>query len=143
MASAFGVAVPHIETNIRTVYLHLFFADATDVADAAVLPLVASTLDRAHPREWYWALMDYGAALKRRTPNPSRRSRHHARQAPFEGSNRQLRGLLLRAILDGASPDAETLALTTGLDSRTVAAVLAQLVRDGLIAGADGAGRPM
>ena len=40
-----------------------------------------------------------GAYLKRSVPNPSRRSRGHARQSRFEGSHRQKRAELLRALL--------------------------------------------
>lgn len=102
LAFAFGIGVPFIETNIRAVFLHEFFADAADVPDAAILPLVEATLDRERPREWYWALLDYGAYLKATVPNPSRRSRHHARQGRFEGSNRQLRGRLLAELVGTA-----------------------------------------
>ncbi|HSQ21843.1 MAG TPA: A/G-specific adenine glycosylase [Coriobacteriia bacterium] len=105
LAFAFGVGVPFIETNIRSVYLHEFFGDAEDVPDSAILPLVDATMDRERPREWFWALMDYGTHLKATRPNPSRRSRHHVRQGRFEGSNRQLRGRLLAA-LAGAAPSA-------------------------------------
>ena len=99
-AFAYGEAHPFIETNIRAVYLHHFFPDRTDVSDREILPLVEATLDRADPRSWYYALMDYGVELKRTHPNPSRRSRHHTRQSPFSGSKRQLRAQVLRVVLD-------------------------------------------
>ena len=98
LAFAFERPVVFIETNIRRVYLDRFFPSATTVPDRALLPLVACTLDRAHPRRWYYALMDYGAALGRRGPNPNRRSAHYTRQSPFAGSTRQLRGLVVRLL---------------------------------------------
>ncbi|MDD2900363.1 MAG: A/G-specific adenine glycosylase [Desulfuromonadaceae bacterium] len=98
-AFAFGIAEPLIETNIRTVYLHFFFPDREDVNDSEIMPLVAITLDGENPREWYYALMDYGAMLKQTHPNPGRRSKHHTQQSRFEGSNRQLRSRILREIL--------------------------------------------
>ena len=100
LAFAFDRPVVFIETNIRRVYLDQFFPSATTVPDRALLPLVACTLDRAHPRRWYYALMDYGAALGRRGPNPNRRSAHHTRQSAFAGSTRQLRGLVLRLLTE-------------------------------------------
>src|SRR6056297_2075654 len=36
LAFAYNEAVPLIETNVRTVYLHHFFADDTDVTDAEI-----------------------------------------------------------------------------------------------------------
>jgi A/G-specific adenine glycosylase len=98
-AFAFNLPVVFVETNIRRVYIHLFFGDRERVADSEILPLVERTLDQKNPRVWYWALMDLGAMLKRTVPNPNRRSSHYTRQAPFAGSDRQLRGMILRQLL--------------------------------------------
>lgn len=98
-AFAFGIATPFIETNIRTVFIHAFFDGREAVADRELMPLVSATLDTEQPREWYYALMDYGVMLKQQVLNPGRRSRHHIRQSSFEGSNRQLRSRILQAVL--------------------------------------------
>lgn len=98
-AFAFDVAEPLIETNVRTVYIHFFFHGHDKVSDRDIMPLVAATLDHTNPREWYYAVMDYGTMLKQRHPNPGQRSSHHTRQSSFEGSNRQLRSRILRQII--------------------------------------------
>ena len=98
-AFCFDVSEPLIETNIRTVYIHFFFHGHDMVSDRAIMPLVAATLDHDNPRQWYYALMDYGVMLKQLHPNPGLRSRHYTRQSRFEGSNRQLRSRLLRQII--------------------------------------------
>jgi A/G-specific adenine glycosylase len=98
-AFAFGIAEPLIETNIRTVFIHFFFHGRDKVSDGEIMPLIAATLDQENPREWYYALMDYGGMLKQTHPNPSRRSSHHTQQSRFEGSNRQLRSRILREVL--------------------------------------------
>ncbi len=103
LAFAFNKPAVFIETNIRSVFLHHFFPRQNNVSDADLLPLVSSTLDTKNPRRWYWALMDYGVFLKKKYANPSRRSAHHARQVPFEGSDRQLRGKLTRMLLGRAT----------------------------------------
>ncbi len=87
-----------IETNIRAVFIHHFFPRKKKIIDAELLKLIGDTLDRKKPREWYWALMDYGSKLKRTVPNPSRRSRHHLQQKPFKGSDREVRGAILREL---------------------------------------------
>jgi A/G-specific adenine glycosylase len=94
---------PHvfIETNIRSVYIHHFFADAETVSDTELVPHIASTIDTENPREWYWALMDYGSFLKSSGINPSRRSNVYAKQSTFAGSQRQMRGEILRRITKG------------------------------------------
>ena len=100
LAFAFAQPVAFIETNIRRVFLHFFFADREGVTDREILPLVEETLDRKRVRDWYYALMDYGAELKGSFPNPNRRSAHYARQSPFAGSNREVRGFILKKLLE-------------------------------------------
>jgi A/G-specific adenine glycosylase len=99
LAFAFNTATPVIETNIRAVFIHHFFPTRKKVHDEEILALVEKTLDRKNPREWYYALMDYGAHLKKLHPNPSRKSAHHTKQSKFEGSNRELRSHILKLIL--------------------------------------------
>ena len=108
LAFAYGISVAFIETNIRRVFLHFFFPERDNVKDGEILPLVEQTLDRENPRQWYYALMDYGVMLKARVPNPNRKSAHYSRQAPFEGSNRQIRGQILKHLIaEGRLTEAE------------------------------------
>ncbi|MEI7653305.1 MAG: A/G-specific adenine glycosylase [bacterium] len=90
-----------IETNIRKVFLFHFFPDREDVHDTELLPYIQKSLNYENPREWYYALMDYGSYLSKMVPNPNRKSKHYVRQAKFEGSDRQIRGRLLREYLAG------------------------------------------
>jgi A/G-specific adenine glycosylase len=99
-AFAFNKPTVFIETNIRAVFIHEFFSGRGDVHDREIMPLVAATVDQQNPREWYYALMDYGVMLKKKYKNPSRRSVHHTQQSRFEGSERQIRGMILRVLLE-------------------------------------------
>ena len=98
-AFAFNIPVVFIETNIRRVFIHFFFTDEDTVSDAEILPLVEQALYRNNPRVWYWALMDLGSALKKKVANPNRRSVHYVKQSPFEGSDREIRGMIIRMLL--------------------------------------------
>jgi A/G-specific adenine glycosylase len=133
LASAFGVAEPYIETNIRAVVLHVFFHDDCDVPDAEVLRVVTCTLPKRDARTWYFALMDYGNWLKRREVNPCRRSRHHAVQAAFAGSARQVRGEVLRALVERGPSTERELAEATALPAERVGRALEALGREGLV----------
>ncbi len=95
LAFAYNIPHPFIETNIRSVFIHFFFKNKERVHDK----LVKETLDHKNPREWYYALMDYGAMLKK-TENPSQKSTHYKKQSAFKGSRRQKRGEILRILLD-------------------------------------------
>ncbi|MDD2850300.1 MAG: A/G-specific adenine glycosylase [Desulfuromonadaceae bacterium] len=132
-AFAFGIAEPLIETNIRTVYIHYFFHGCAVIDDREIMPLIAATLDRENPREWYYALMDYGGMLKQTGPNPGRRSRHHAQQSRFEGSNRQLRSRILREVLEHAGMTLKKLQSVVSALPEAVERNLAALQREGFL----------
>jgi A/G-specific adenine glycosylase len=150
---AYNQPLAFIETNIRTVYIHHFFADDTAVDDKELLPLVEQTLPKkgkeqpetrihsapgakrktvglSHYREWYWALMDYGAYLKQTVGNLNRHSKHYVKQTPFEGSLRQVRGAVLRALAASPMTLSELQAIVP--DSR-LGKVLDALAAEGMI----------
>lgn len=98
MAFAYNIPVPIIETNIRTVFIHHFFGDETDVPDRDIVRLIERFLDRKNPRTWYYALMDYGAYLKKTVGNQNVRSKQYTKQSTFKGSDRQIRGMILKLL---------------------------------------------
>jgi A/G-specific adenine glycosylase len=132
-AFAFNKPVVCIDTNIRRVYLHEFFPGREKVPDADIVPLVSQTLDMHNPRKWYNALMDYGSMLKREQGNPNKRSAHYVRQSPFENSNRQVRGRILKALVAGEAVTAARLVKETGMDAVRVKKNLADLEKEGFI----------
>jgi A/G-specific adenine glycosylase len=123
-----------IETNIRSAVIHFFFQDREAVADREIVPILESALDRDNPRQWYWALMDYGAALKKITANPNRRSAHYIRQSPFEGSFRQLRGSLIRSLISQGPAAAEELLRRTGIERDHLYRALEALKKESMVA---------
>lgn len=98
LAFAYNKPVVIIETNIRAVFIDAFFKNKEKVDDAELLPLIQKTLDTKNPREWYAALMDYGATIKKQKGNPNKKSKHHTRQKTFKGSLRQVRGAIVRIL---------------------------------------------
>lgn len=132
-AFAFNQPVVFIETNIRRVFLHCFFPGQSGVRDREILPLVDQTLDRLQPRPWYYALMDYGTMLKRAAPNPNRRSAHHQRQAPFAGSDRQIRGQILKALLGSPALSQGDLVQAVGQDPGRTTGLIHTLIKEGFL----------
>lgn len=148
-AFAYDLPLPFIETNIRSAFIHFFFQECVFVSDADILPLVQLSLDHENPRDWYYALMDYGVWVKKTYPNPNRRSTHHTRQTTFAGSRRQLRAQILRAFLGTAAADPSegtaTSAVVTVMDTahieaqfrswdpREVQGVLSELAEEGFL----------
>ena len=130
MVYAYNQPEVFIETNIRTVFLHHFFEDAEHVTDKSISDYVAATLDKSNPREWYWALMDYGNFLKQQRLNHLQQSTQYRKQPPFAGSLRYLRGQVLRQ-LGSSDQTFESLELT--LNDDRLPTVLEALTREGLI----------
>ena len=99
-AFAFNAPTVFIETNIRSVYINYFFKNKKRVTDEQILNLVKQTLDYKNPREWYYALMDYGVFLKKQFKNLNLQSAHYIKQTAFEGSDRQIRGKILKLLTE-------------------------------------------
>ncbi len=136
VAFAFNKPVIFLETNIRAVYIYFFFSDQQDVSDKELLPIVEKTLDKKNPRDWYNALMDYGVMLKRVYKNPTRKSSTYRKQSPFKGSNRELRGKILKILTKkGALPEKDLLReLSMNISQKRLQLVLEALKKDGLVA---------
>lgn len=130
LAYAFNQPAIFIETNVRTAYIHHFFKDHTDIPDAAIAALLEQTLDRENPREFYWALMDYGSYLKRTVGNVSKYSKSYIKQSKFEGSKRQVRGQVLKLLANGAHTTSQ---LTAKIADDRLPEVLQALTAEGLI----------
>lgn len=130
---AFNMPLVFIETNIRSLFIHLFFSGQDVVSDRLILPLVEKTLDRSNPRLWYSALMDYGTFLKKHLPNPARRSSHYRKQAPFEGSARKVRGAIIRALSGQDTSSFSELLRQTGADAESLQANLKGLIGEDLV----------
>ena len=129
-------------------YLHFFFRGRKKVKDKEILEIVAETLPsmtrlrsdlspdtrsdlvgHCSVREWYNALMDYGAMLKETEGNPNARSAHYAKQTKFKGSRRELRGKILRQAAAG-----ETVSMRDVTSPRhPVSEIFAELVREGVL----------
>ncbi len=134
-AFAFDAPVVFIETNIRRVFIHHFFSDTEGVRDRDILVLVEAALDREHPREWYYALMDYGTHLAKTVVNPNRQSRHYVKQSAFAGSDRQLRGAIIRLHLAQQTLSAEEITKHFPTEApERLARIVAQLTKEGFLA---------
>jgi A/G-specific adenine glycosylase len=134
MAFAYNEAVPLIETNVRTVYLYHFFAEATDVTDAEILALATKHLPHVgEARTWYAALMDYGSYLKKTHGNPNSRAKSYVKQSRFAGSDRQVRGAIIRVLTNESATYAQLRRQLEKFDEVKFDAQLERLLAEGLI----------
>lgn len=132
LAYAYEKPSVFIETNIRTVMFHHFYAGVHEpVPDSELLTLVDQTLDRDDPRGWYWAMMDYGTFLKRTAGGRLTSSKHYVKQSPLAGSLREMRGNIIKQ-LTSESMSLERLRGRVGSDARLERA-LSALEQEGMI----------
>jgi A/G-specific adenine glycosylase len=130
---AFNTPTVFIETNIRTVFIYFFFQNQINIHDKELEPLVNQTVDQNNPREWYYALMDYGVMLKKTVGNVSRLSSHYAKQSRFEGSDRQIRGMILQALLDHKTITNDQLFSLIDRDQQRTQKILNDLMNENLV----------
>ncbi len=156
-AYAFNEPVIFIETNIRTVLIHHFGGNQQAITDkwirdilaeivATVLPqekeqparkshfspgaMRKNQMVLSHYRDFYWAMMDYGVHLKATEGNISRRSKHYKKQSAFIGSNREVRGKVIKQLLKGAKSRASLVEI---IDDNRLDIVLSALEQEGLV----------
>jgi A/G-specific adenine glycosylase len=138
---AFGEQVPAVDTNHRRV-LSRWAGRALSGGD---LDAAAAAEVHGDAAAWNQAVMDLGAALCRpRQPvcgdcpvsawcrDPSV-YQPPPRQQPFSGSDREVRGAVLRGLDGSTRRTPESLAEETGHPHRRIEAAIAALERDGMV----------
>lgn len=123
-----------VETNIRTVYIDHFFKNKESVVDGDILSLTGQTLNKSKPREWMYALMDYGSYLKSRGKAHNARAKSFTRQSKFKGSVREVRGSIMKFFTEKETlTPKDQKVFEKKFDSNRLTQALAGLVKDGLL----------
>lgn len=129
----FNKPVVVIETNIRTVYFHFFFEDQTNIKDQELIPVIEKTMDKQNPRDWYYALMDYGVYLKKTVGNLNKKSRTYTKQSTFQGSKRQIRGKIIKLLTIHDSLSYQELKKQIGETPHNLTQIIEELKQENLI----------
>lgn len=133
LAYAFEAPAPFIETNIRRAFIYFFFPRAKKVKDERILELIAALVDKKHPRGWYYAVVDFGAYLGNKKENPNRKSAHYRKQAPFKGSLREVRGMIVKLLLDRKEITLPVLFRTLSAPRTKIEDAIEALLREGFL----------
>ncbi len=133
LAFAFDEPTVFLETNIRTVLLKHFFPGEEAVADRELQAVAADVLDRASPRRWYGALMDYGAEIKKTEGNHSVRGAAYKKQTPFTTSFRRVRGAVLKSLVTDGGKNIEELYASLPFSRENIEKCAGILAREGFI----------
>jgi A/G-specific adenine glycosylase len=157
---AFGQAIAAIDTNTRRIVARVFLgAEPKGVSPREIHELADAWLYRRDPGAWNQAVMDLGRERCRPRPRcgscPLRAVCRFAaegrepastgrRQPAFEGSLRQVRGAVVRTLIDREGASLATLSRETGVPLERVGQAVSALAADGLVVAgpAARAGRP-
>ncbi len=132
-AFAFEYPSVFVETNIRSLLLYVFFPEQSDVSDALLCNVLTTLLPKKKIREWYYALTDAGVLVKELFGNQNTRSSGYAKQSTFVGSRRQVRGMILKQLLQLPFQSGDELASAMQKEVHIVKSVLEDLEREGLV----------
>jgi len=167
-ALGYGRRVPAIDTNVRRVVSRTVLGREPAAADTDEVRVAATdSLRSRDPRSWNQAVMDLGREICRSAPRcetcplragcrfatqraPSALGRGAAKRANaqsstrFEGSSRQARGAILRALRRRSPSTLATVAVATGLSPSRLHEALRALSAEGMIVAGPAAlaGRP-
>lgn len=128
---AHGAAVPTVDTNHRRVLNRWL---GRPLSSAELMQAATESLDASRPAAWNQAVMDLGATLCRTVPDCPRcpvaswcagpqTYSPPARQSRFEGSVRQARAAIVRALADGPATTAALRTATGHLTDRALEAL--------------------
>ncbi|MFX1447161.1 MAG: A/G-specific adenine glycosylase [Promethearchaeota archaeon] len=133
VAFAFNIPTFFIEVNIRRVYIYFFFPGKSSIADQNIMPIVRKTLDHSNVRKWYYALMDYGVMLKKTHPELNKRSAHYRKQSKFKGSNREIRGKILKLLITRSNLTEAEILRELEISPKKLKENLSLLIKEGFI----------
>jgi A/G-specific adenine glycosylase len=132
-AFAFNEPTIFVETNIRRVYIYFFFPGKNDVSDDEIKEFLEKTIDKKYPRKWYYALMDYGVMLKKTHPELNKRSKKYRKQKKFKGSNRQIRGQVLKLFVKKSEMPEQKVIQALNFKKERIQKVLNELEDEGFL----------
>lgn len=144
MAFAHNEDVVFVETNLRTVVMHRFFTlrepastvklgTEEKISDAEILAILEKALVKGRARAWYSALMDYGTYLKASGIRTNHRAKSYTKQSTFEGSDRQVRGSILRALVGGPKSKIKLEVLFDSERTEQINLQLEKLEKEGMV----------
>jgi A/G-specific adenine glycosylase len=133
VAFAFNIPTFFIEVNIRRVYIYFFFPGKSSISDNDIMPIVRKTIDSSNVRKWYYALMDYGVMLKKSHPELNKRSTHYRKQSKFKGSTREIRGKILKHLLEEKFLTGSELLEKLKIEPEKLKEILKLLTKEGFV----------
>lgn len=143
---AYNQPAVFLDTNIRKTFLAHFYSGKggkfdKKIGDEELLRIAENVLHRKNPRQWHYALMDYGAAMFAREGGLLERAKNYHKQPRFAGSTRYWRSKIVKYLLEYGQASGEELQALVSGETRynngvipdSIQPLLSSLTRDGLV----------
>ncbi|PIS44681.1 MAG: Fe-S cluster assembly protein HesB [Ignavibacteria bacterium CG08_land_8_20_14_0_20_37_9] len=127
LAFAFNRRFAVIDTNIRRVLIHELHL-SENISQRHLSEIAFQLIPKGRSRIWHNALMDYGA-LEATVKQTNIKSR--SKQSPFKGSEREVRGKILRFLLE--KKKVTLVSLVEFFPHKNIEEIIIKMKRDGLI----------
>lgn len=114
-----------VDTNIRRIFINEFNLDES-ISEKALFKIAQQSLPKGKSREWHNALMDYGALYltSRKTGIKPKTT-----QSSFQGSDRQIRGQIIRKLLQ-ENQSKYQLEQQLNIDSSRITPILDKMLKE-------------
>lgn len=119
-----------VDTNVRRVLIAELGLSAR-ISDSDLEKVALAALPKSRAREWHSALMDYGSLVA--TVRTTGVRPKGPKQSTFQGSERQVRGAIVRALTDGKSHTVLALVEATGFPEARVLKNITALAGEGIV----------
>ena len=126
---AFNFNIATVDTNIRRVLIAEGFA-LQESKDKELLNIATKLIPQKRSRDWHNALMDY-ASLKLTSKETGIRPK--TIQSKFKGSNRQIRGKIMKLLINKESISIEEIEKKINVAEKKIKAIIESLQKDGLV----------
>ena len=128
---AFNQNLAAVDTNIRRVLIASGFAEE-EMSEKQLQAIADTVLLRGRARDWHNALMDYGAQV---LTSSSTGISPPSKQTCYEGSSRQVRGAVIRALTEANELELGDIMplLDCDLEESELKSIMSQLMVDGLV----------
>ena len=126
---AYNENLATVDTNIRRILISEGFATEEN-SEKELMSIAEMILPKGKSRDWHNALMDYGSIVLTVSKTGIKPT---SKQGKFKGSDREIRGKILKTLLEKTNLSKEDLVKLFNITDKKITEITDKMVDDGLI----------
>jgi A/G-specific adenine glycosylase len=138
--TCFGYNYPSVftEMNIRCAVKYCFSRNYPNINNNEIKLILHEALDRKNPRKWYYALMDYGYAIRKRKSYLTGQKSNYVKKPVFTAEFQPVRRKALNSLISNGPSTFDELFMYTHIDTNTLYNVITTLKNESLVSESKG-----